>query len=88
MNNHSGLDIPEDFAQKIINSLSDEEADILKNIAQRSEQNSKNENNSDKIAGSQSGNLIKKLEKKPIKQKSKWETIIKRFEKSFGKRYS
>jgi predicted metal-dependent peptidase len=85
VNNHSGLDIPEDFAQKIINSLSDEEADILKNIAQRSEQNSKNENNSDKIAGSQSGNLIKKLEKKPIKQKSKWETIIKRFERSFGK---
>lgn len=84
INSHEGLDIPKEFAQQMVNALSDEEADILKNIAQRAEQGKKQESNG-KIAGSQSGDLIKTLEKKPIKTKSKWETIIKKFERSFGK---
>lgn len=84
INSHEGLDIPKEFAQQIVNALSDEEADVLKNIAQRAEQGKKQSSNN-KIAGSQSGDLIKTLEKKPIKTKSKWETIIKKFERSFGK---
>lgn len=83
INAHEGLDIPQDLVQQIINELSDEEADVLKSIAQRTEQN--NSESKDTSFGSKAGGLAKILEKKPRKRKSKWETIIKKFEKSFGK---
>ena len=82
VNDHSRLDIPDDLAQKIINQLSDEEAEVLKNIAQRAEQGKNKEN---QTAGSNAGQITKKLEKKPRVFKSKWETVIKKFQKSFGK---
>jgi predicted metal-dependent peptidase len=84
INSHEGLEIPKEFAQQIVNALSDEEADVLKNIAERAEQGKKQES-SGKIAGTRGGDLVKTLEKKPIKTKTKWETIIKKFERSFGK---
>lgn len=84
INRHEGLDIPKELAQEIINQLSDEEADVLKNIAERSEQGKKQESDQ-KRAGSGTGSLVKKLEKKPIKTKTKWETIIRKFERSFSK---
>lgn len=84
LNEHDGLNIPKEFAQQIINSLSDEEADVLKNIAERAEQGKKQQSHS-QIAGNKSGNLVKTLEKKPIKTLSKWETVIKKFERSFGR---
>ena len=84
INSHDGLDIPKEFAQQIVNALSDEEADVLKNIAQRAEQGKKQDSNR-KTAGTSAGDLVKTLEKKPIKTRSKWETIIKKFERSFGK---
>lgn len=80
VNAHEGLEIPDELVQQIINQLSDEEADTLKSIAQRSE---KDKNT---IAGNHAGGLIKTLDKKPKKTKSKWETIIKKFEKSFAKK--
>ena len=84
VNKHTGLNIPNKFAQEIINALSDEEADVLKNIAERAE-NGKQENSNDKVAGTGTGDLIKTLDKKPMKKKSKWESIIKKFVRSFGK---
>ena len=84
INSHDGLDIPKEFAQQIVNALSDEEADVLKNIAPRAEQGKKQDSNR-KTAGTSAGDLVKTLEKKPIKTRSKWETIIKKFERSFGK---
>jgi len=86
INGHEGLDIPKEFAQEIINALSDEEADVLKNIAERAEQGKKE--STGKLAGTQAGSLVKTLDKKPPKKKSKWETIIKKFVKSFGKEES
>jgi len=83
VNDHSGLNIPNEFAQEIINQLSDEEGEVLKSIAGRAEQG-KNKDNG-QIAGTSGGQLTKKLDKKPTVFKSKWETIIKKFEKSFGK---
>jgi predicted metal-dependent peptidase len=84
VNGHEGLDIPKEFAQQIINELSDEEADVLKNIAERAEQGKKQESTG-QIAGTKAGDLVKTLEKKPSKTLSKWETVIKKFERSFGK---
>jgi predicted metal-dependent peptidase len=84
INSHEGLDIPKEFAQQIINQLSDEEAEVLQNIAERAEQGKKQESNAN-IAGTKTGDLVKTLNKKPHKTKSKWETVIKKFEKSFGK---
>ena len=83
INQHSGLGIPDELVQEIINQLSDEEGEVLKNIAERSEQGKKKDNG--QIAGKSGGQLTKKLDKKPAVFKSKWETIIKKFEKSFGK---
>jgi len=83
VNQHSGLGIPDELVQEIINQLSDEEGEVLKNIAERSEQGKKKDNG--QIAGKSGGQLTKKLDKKPTVFKSKWETIIKKFEKSFGK---
>jgi predicted metal-dependent peptidase len=84
LNEHDGLNIPREIAQQIINSLSDEEADVLKNIAERAQQGKKQEGK-DTFAGSGSDGLTKILNKKPPQKKSKWETIIKKFTKSFGK---
>lgn len=84
LNSHEGLDIPKELLQQIINQLSDEEADVLKNIAERAEQGKKQESEG-QIAGTKGGNLVKTLEKKPPKTRSRWETIIKKFERSFGK---
>lgn len=80
INDHSNLGIPEELIQQVINSLSDEEADTLKNISQRSEKDLQSYNSD---SGKQGGNLVKKLEKKPRKTKTKWESIIKKFTKKF-----
>lgn len=81
INDHSGLgDIPEQSVQEIINNLSDEESESLKNITEDSNKNSrKNEDN--KNIGNTKGGLTQKLENKAVPIKKKWETIIKRFEK-------
>lgn len=85
INNHSGLgDVSEQIAQEIINNLSDEEAESLKNIAEDSEKNvRKNEDN--KNIGNNRGGLVQKIENKPVKYKKKWETIIRRFERKMTK---
>ena len=88
INDHSGLgDIPEQSVQEIINNLSDEESESLKNITEDSNKNSrKNEDN--KNIGNTKGGLTQKLENKALPIKKKWETIIKRFEKKMTRNES
>jgi predicted metal-dependent peptidase len=85
VNNHSELGIPDQFAQDIVNQLSDEEADVLKNIAERAEQGKRKNESQNQKAGTKSGQIIKKLDKKKPQIKTKWETIIKRFVKRLGR---
>ena len=81
INDHKNLkNISSDFAQEIIDQLSDEDTETLSNIAERSELNSKNAD-----AGKGSNGLIKNLQNKSPHRKSKWETIIKKFVKKFSK---
>jgi len=79
VSDHGGLgDIPEESAQEIINQLSEEETETLKNITGDAEKNSRK---NEKQIGNTKGGLIQKLDNKAVPVKKKWETIIKRFEK-------
>lgn len=83
INDHSGLgDIPEDSAQEIIDQLSEEEAEMLKNISEDSEKNTRK---NDLEAGDEKGSLTQKIEQKRVSPKKKWESVIKRFEKRMSK---
>lgn len=75
--------IPSDILKKIIQDLDDDELTILKNKISDSIKNQpENENN---YAGTHDGGLIKEFAIGKIKKKHKWESIIKKFEKSFSK---
>ena len=83
VNDHGGLgDIPEESVQEIINQLSEEETETLKNITEDAEKNSRK---NEKQIGNTKGGLIQKLDNKAVPIKKKWETIIKRFEKKMTK---
>lgn len=83
INDHSGLgSLSEQSVQEIINNLSDEDAESLKNISEDSEKNARK--NDDTSIGNKKGGLIQKIENKPIKYKKKWESVIRRFEKKMS----
>lgn len=80
INNHGGLNaIPDNLIKDIIDNLSDDDIDLLKDIAKRTEIDTKEDYASTQSQGNGAGSLIKKLEEKVIKPKVKWETLIKRF---------
>jgi predicted metal-dependent peptidase len=84
INDHSGLgDFPEQSVQEIINNLSEEDAESLKNITEDAEKNARK--NDDKNIGNVRGGLVQKIENKPVQYKKKWESIIRRFEKKMSK---
>lgn len=93
-NNHEGL--PSDnelggFLDELIDNLDEHSAESLKEIFNRQEikhQNpSDNEPDRNTENGSQAGSgaagIIKRIEKKFVKKKSKWETIIKKWARKF-----
>ncbi len=84
VSDHSGLgDFPEQSVQEIVNNLSDEDAESLKNISEDAEKNVR-KNDDNQSIGNTKGGLIQKIENKPFKRKKKWESIIKRFEKKMS----
>ena len=91
-NNHDNLNSFNDQnadakIEELVNSLSDEEKESLKDIAERMQRNSqKNEDKDDsKIAGNMSGSLTKVIGKIKPKKKKKWETIIKKWSQKFSR---
>lgn len=95
-NDHEGLSSfnekeAESKIEELINSLSEEEKESLKDIAERAERNSQKNNsksdqdNTSKTAGSNSGSLIKTLGKCKPKCKKKWETVIKKWSQKFSR---
>lgn len=84
INDHAGLgDLPEDSVQEIINNLSDEDTESLKNISEDSEKNARKNDN--KNIGNVRGGLTQKIENKPTPYKKKWESVIRRFERKMSK---
>ena len=84
INDHSGLgDFPEQSVQEIINNLSEEDSESLKNISEDAEKNARKNDN--KTIGNVRGGLIQKIENKPVQYKKRWESIIRRFEKKMSK---
>ena len=84
VNDHSGLgDFPEQSTQEIINNLSEEDAESLKNISENAEKNARK--NDDKSIGNVKGGLIQKIENKPVQYKKRWESVIRRFEKKMSR---
>jgi predicted metal-dependent peptidase len=80
INNHENLgSIPSEALSDFLNQLSEEEIDVIKNIASDSE---KNNNNS---RGDGAGALIKNILESRFQKKKKWESIIKKFEKKIKK---
>lgn len=79
---HDGLNsIPQDMLSDMIDGLSEEEVDVIHNIIEDSEHNSRKEDGAGQIAGQSYGGLTKEILRKKIVKKKKWETVIKKFEK-------
>jgi predicted metal-dependent peptidase len=95
-NNHEGLSSfnekkAESKIEEFVNSLSEEEKESLKEIADRIERSSqknnstKDDENDSKTAGTSSGSLSKLIGKIKPKPKKKWETVIKKWSQKFSR---
>lgn len=73
--------------EEIVNKLSDEEKESLKDIAERLNRNDQSGNlkDNDKIAGNSEGGLSKIVGKIKPNPKKKWETVIKKWSLKFSK---
>jgi hypothetical protein len=78
---HDGLSsITEEVLSEILEGMSDEEIEVIKNITQESEKNSKKESGGQQ-AGTGAGNLTKEFLGGFGKKKKKWESVIRKFQK-------
>lgn len=91
-NSHDSLEsFNEDQAEKTIqdlaNSLSDEEAETLKDICERMSRNQEDDQkkNQEKTRGNVAGGMMKLLGKVKPKKKKKWETVIKKWSMKFSR---
>jgi predicted metal-dependent peptidase len=83
-NNHNGLkEIEDNISKEIFNNISKEELEVIVNITEDSEKNSKKEDS--QLRGTFDGNLRKSYILGETSKKKKWESIIKKFEKKIKK---
>ena len=87
-NDHSSLPSKkseDEFVNNLVESLDQHEAESLKNILDRQKMNEGEPNKKEEKRGQQAGTgtagIIAKIEKKLIKKKPKWETIIRKYAK-------
>ena len=75
----------DEFVNSLVESLDQHEAESLKNILDRQKMNEGEPNKKEEKRGQQAGTgtagIIAKIEKKLIKKKPKWETIIRKYAK-------
>lgn len=72
--------------EDLVSSLSEEQKDTLKDIAERiNKTQNGNASSNEKLAGDGSGTLIKRIGKVKVKPKKKWETVIKKWSQKITK---
>jgi predicted metal-dependent peptidase len=83
-NDHNGLkEIEDKISKELFDNISQEELEVIQNIAEDSEKNSKKEES--QLRGTFDGNLRKSYILGHVSKKKKWESVIKKFEKKIKK---
>lgn len=80
--NFGKSDVPEEFSDKLkeeVNKLSDPEKQILKEVFEKEDNDSKSDRKAGQIAGTIGGNIVKSYSITNVKKKKKWETVIKKW---------
>lgn len=82
LTSHDGIgSIPKEFISDLIDGVSEDEVEVLRNILNDSEKNSRKDDGDNKIPGRESGGAVKEIFQRKIAPKKKWESVIKKFEK-------